>query len=187
MYANPPLNETYLIHFGKKGMKWGVRKKRPDEKQRKETFGPAAINARLERQRKIRQGAVVVVGALAIGLVLSKRGRTAVTNSAVTQYAQQRTARQQAANNPFGKLIRDMRKVKAASVPSPNEMMADARMAGVRNAFNREGAQRLTDRAWRDQARLATMNREMQSTTNGLLSSNYKNLTDDALRRIRGS
>lgn len=179
MYANPPLNETYLAHFGKKGMKWGVRKKRPDEKERKDTF-----NQNLERRRRIRQGAVVVVGALAVGLLLSKRGQIAATNTAVTQYAQTRAARTQAKANPFADLAKRFRDVKAASVPSPNEMMANARMAGVRNEVFKAGNRGLTDRAWRDQARLSSLKRDMDNTTNGLLGGNAQNLAEAARQRL---
>lgn len=170
-------SEEALEHFGTKGMKWGQRKKRADEQDRKKTFGPAAINARAERAQKIRRGAIVVAGAIAIGLVLSKRGRTVVTDMAVTNYAQQRSARSQAAANPISDLARRFRDVKAASVPSPNQMLADSRMAAVRNTFNRSGAQRLTDSAWRDQARLTQLSREMDATTNGLLNGNIAALT----------
>lgn len=179
MYANPPLDETYLAHFGKKGMKWGVRKKRPDEKERKETFGPNA-----ERNRKIRNGVLVAGGVLAVGLLLSKRGRIAATNTAVTNYAQQRAAKQQAAANPFSDLAKRFRNVKAASVPSPNEMIANARMAGVRNEVFKAGNRGLTDRAWRDQARLSTLARDMDSTTNSLIGGNAKNLAEAARQRL---
>ena len=181
MTEKPPLDEYLLAHFGIKGMKWGKRKVRPDEQKRKDTFSPAA---KAERIRRIRNGALVVGGAVAVGLLLSKRGRTAITNNAVTNYAQQRSANNQASANPFSNLAQKFRDVNAASVPSPNEMVANARMAGVRNAVNREGAQRLTDRAWRDQARLSNLTRDMDATTNSLLSGNAQRLADAARQRL---
>jgi hypothetical protein len=166
MIENPPLNEDLLIHFGVKGMKWGHRKQRPDEGERKETFKNA------DRNRKIKVGLAVVGGALVVGLLLSKRGRTKVTDAAVTNFVQSRQARAQAGKNPVANLAQRFRDVKAKSIPSPDQMVADARMARVRNAVDKAGAQRLTDKAWRDQARLSSLTRDMDSTTNSLLRGN---------------
>ena len=149
----PPLDETYLEHFGKKGMKWGVRKKRPDEEQRKKIFQ--------DRARKVLLGAAVVGGALAIGALMTKRGRIKATDAAVTNYVQQRQARAQAGKNPFGQLAQKFRDTKAASVPSPDQMIAEARMAGVRNRVEKAGNQRLADRSWRDAANFQRQARTM--------------------------
>lgn len=165
MIENPPLDENLLIHFGVKGMKWGQRKKRPDESQRASVFNKA--NA-----KKVATGAAVAAGVLAVAAVMTKSGRNKMTNLVTTNFVRTRQAKAQANNSPFGELTNMFREVKASAVPSPNQMMAQARMSGVRNVVDKSGAQRLTDAAWRDQARLAQLRRDMDSTTNGLLNGN---------------
>lgn len=182
MIVNPPLDEAYLAHFGKKGMKWGVRKKRPDEAERKETFGPEA-KARAEKLRKLKIGLAVVGGVAVVGLVMTKSGRTKMTDVAVTNYVQQRTAQAQARGNPFGKLAKQFRDVKAASVPAPDTLIAEARMAGVRDRVFKEGSQKLSDRAWRDSAnfnRIARENNQLGGATQDILRG-----TQEALAKAR--
>lgn len=170
-------DEDVLEHFGVKGMKWGRRKQRSDEDDRKATFQNA------DRNRKIKVGIAVAGGALAVGLILSKRGRTKAIDAATTNYVQSRNARFQASKNPFGALAQKFRDTKAAAVPSPDRLIADARMAGVRNAVNREGNQRITERAWRDSANLRRQARDMDNTTNSLLRGNNRALDLAETRR----
>lgn len=160
MIDKPDLNENLLIHFGIKGMKWGKRKQRPDEAQRKNVFKNA------EQKKKVVIGLAVVGGAIAVGALLTKRGRNKMTDAAVTNYVQQRTARAQANNNPFGQLARKFKETKAASVPSPDHMIAEARMAGVRNQHTRRVNQALTDKSWRDSANFSRKVREMGAAKN---------------------
>lgn len=68
--TKPPLDEALLIHYGVKGMRWGVRRKRPDEAERKARFGPKA--------KKIALATAGVAGALAAGYFLSKNGNVNV-------------------------------------------------------------------------------------------------------------
>ena len=172
MIENPPLDEDLLIHFGIKGMKWGKRKVRPDEAERKKLF------AKGSRSRKVAIGAAAVGGALAISYLMTKRGQTKIADMAVSQYTQTRVARAQAGNNPFGNLAKKFRDTKAASIPSPAEMTAQARMAGVRDRVFKGGSQKLTDQAWRDQARLSQLSRSMSDTTNDLLNGNLSALVN---------
>jgi hypothetical protein len=165
MIEKPPLDENLLIHFGVKGMKWGRRKKRPDEAERSKIFNKA--NA-----KRAARGALVVGGALAVGALLTKSGRTKAVDLATTNFVRSRAAQAQSKQRPFGELTSMFREVKASALPSPNQMMADARMASVRNAVDKSGAQRLTDQAWRDSARLSQLRRDMDSTTNSLLNGN---------------
>lgn len=155
MIENPPLNDDLLAHFGIKGMRWGRRKKRPDEDERKKIFKNA------DRNRKIAVGIAVIGGAAAVALIMSKRGRTKVTDVLVTNTVMKRQANFQRKNNPFGQLAQKFRDTKAASVPSPDQMVAEARMAGVRNQFEKAGNQRLTDKSWRDAANLRRQTREI--------------------------
>lgn len=158
MITNPPLDAVYIAHFGVKGMKWGRRKTRPDEAQRKQIFKNA------EQKKKVIAGLAVVGGAVAVGVLLSKRGRNKVTDVAVTNYVQQRTARAQAGNNPFGQLARKFRDTKAASVPSPQQMMAEAQRAGVEQRSVQRVNRLMTDRNWRQSANFNKAARESLSS-----------------------
>lgn len=60
------LGEDYISHYGVKGMKWGRRKVRPDEAQRKAIFSP--------RAKKIAMGSAAVVGAAAVAVIAAKSG-----------------------------------------------------------------------------------------------------------------
>jgi hypothetical protein len=51
-----------------------------------------------------------------------------------------------------------------------------AGMAEHRNLMNRIGNQRLTDKAWRDAAKISRINREMDATTANLLKSTGQRL-----------
>lgn len=166
-----------LAHIGVKGMKWGHRKKRSDEEERKKTFKNA------DRNRKIAVGLAVVGGAAAVGLLLSKTGRAKVTDAVVTNTVMKRQAQFQRKNNPFGQLAQKFRDTKAASVPSPDQMIAEARMAGVRNRVNLAGNRRLTDETWRNQARLGSLKRDMDESTNNLLKGTDANLRLSEMRR----
>lgn len=187
-FEKPPLAEVHLSHIGVKGMRWGKRKVRPDEAERKKTFGPEA-KARAEKIRKIKMGLAVVGGVAVVGLVMTKSGRTKMTDVAVTNYVQQKTAQAQARGNPFGKLTQKFRDVKAASIPdpsslpAPDNLIAEARMAGVRDRVFRGGSQKLSEQAWRDSAnfnRLARENSEMNNATQNLLRG-----TQDALAKAK--
>jgi hypothetical protein len=72
----PPLNEELLIHYGKRGMKWGVRNVRPDEAERKARFGPKA--------KKIALGVAAVGGAVAAGYILSRNGDMKISAGGLT-------------------------------------------------------------------------------------------------------
>jgi hypothetical protein len=172
---NPPLDDDLLIHFGIKGMHWGHRKQRPDEEERKNTFQNA------DRARKIAIGIAVVGGAAAVAMLLSKRGRIKATDAVVTNFVMKRSAQSQAKANPFGQMARKLRETKAASVPSPDQMIAEARMAGVRNRFEKAGNQRLTDRTWRDQVKLSSLRRDLDSAPSGVINNHL-----EAQKTVRG-
>jgi hypothetical protein len=165
----PELNEDLLIHFGIKGMKWGRRRPRSDEQERKAIFKNA------DRKRKLIVGAAVVGGALAIGMLLSKRGRIKATDAAVTNYVQQRQARAQAGQNPFGQLAKKFRDTKAASVPSPDVMVAEARMAGVRNRVFKASDQVVVDQTRRN---VSGLQRNIQDQGLGDLREVQRKLND---------
>lgn len=62
----PPLDEDLLVHFGIKGMKWGVRK-------RSDSDGNA--KPKMSTKKKVAIGATVAVGAAAVAYILATRGQ----------------------------------------------------------------------------------------------------------------
>lgn len=172
----PELNEDLLIHFGVKGMKWGRRRKRPDEAQRGKVFSKA-------NGVKLAKGAAVVAGVALVAAVLTKSGRTKMVDVATTTFVQNRTAASTARANPVTNLVRRFKDVKASSLPSPASMMADAQRSGARTNFGREATQRLTERTWRDQARLTKMVRDQDLLNTKLLSANDQALANAYFQR----
>lgn len=143
--------EERLVHFGVKGMKWGVRHKRPDEQQRANRFGPKA--------KKIAFATVAIVGAAAVGYVLYKRGGLKMSAGGLTDpksplYSTM-TAGKKAATTTLKK------PVSLKDAPSPQAMMAQARNAGIRNELFKQGNRNLTDATWRSSAGLASEARKM--------------------------
>jgi hypothetical protein len=69
----PPLNEALLIHWGKRGMHWGVRHPRPDEAERKRIFGPRA-----KKYSKDAVNASVSTGAAAVEKTIQASGGTSL-------------------------------------------------------------------------------------------------------------
>lgn len=77
----PPLNEDLLVHFGVKGMKWGVRKQRTSSESEKEPEKQPRFS---EKTRRTATLVAVGVGALAVAvgaIYLSKKMRTWQENS----------------------------------------------------------------------------------------------------------
>lgn len=194
----PELNEDLLIHFGVKGMKWGRRRKRPDEAQRGKVFSKA-------NGVKLAKGAAVVAGVVLVAAVLTKSGRTKMVDVATSSYVSNRTAARTAKANPVTGLIRKFKDVKTASLPKPPSLspaetqniarlqlaqrtrraQEEAQRFARSQAIQREGLNRLTDKTWRDQARMSRLISEMDSTTNGLLDGSLRDLTEASLRRSR--
>lgn len=148
--------DDFLEHYGVKGMRWGHRKVRPDEAERKALFGPKA--------KKIAMGTAAVAGALAVAYVVSRSGGIKVGAGGLTDprsdLYEATVAGKKAATATFARTST----TKLADIPSPESLMADARMAGVRNAVFRENNQRITERAWRDAANLSRIERASNLT-----------------------
>jgi hypothetical protein len=68
----PPLDEA-IVHWGKRGMHWGVRHPRPDEAERKRIFGPRA-----KRHSKAAVIASVSTGAAAVEKTIQASGGTSL-------------------------------------------------------------------------------------------------------------
>lgn len=152
----PDLDGVYLEHIGVKGMKWGVRKKRPDEEQRKKIF----------TRKRVAVGLALTAGALAAASLLTHRGR--VKTSTFSSLSQRK---------PLGSLDGILRN----KTPSPFEMRLQAGMAQHRNLMDRVGNQRLTDQTWRDAVKMNQMTRARFSAgKNGItdVGTIRKNLSD---------
>lgn len=165
----PDINEVYLIHVGVKGMRWGRRKARSDEADRAKVFSKS--NA-----KKAAKGVAVLAGVALVAAVMTKSGRTKMVDVATSTYVKNRSAKNVAKANPVNDLVRRFSAVKVSSVPTPAQMMANAREAAVRTEFDRQGAQRLTEQVWRNQARISQLSRGLDDTTNSLLSGTAANL-----------
>lgn len=74
--TKPPLDEALLMHFGVKGMKWGVRHRRPDEAERRARFSPKA--------KKVALATAGIAGALAVAYLLNRHGNTKISAGGLT-------------------------------------------------------------------------------------------------------
>jgi hypothetical protein len=153
--------EAYLEHFGKKGMKWGVRK---DDS----SGGSSTPRKKMSPNTKVAIGATIALGATTAAFLMSKH--RAVKMRQISMLARTERA--------------------AMSVsPSPFQMRMEAGMAAHRNAMLRVGNQRLTDKTWRDAARMSQMKRARFSakgksvTDMSDLTAKLMNFNDEALRR----
>ena len=167
---NPPLNAVYLAHFGTKGMKWGHRKKRPDEKERAKFF--SKTNA-----KKAGTAVAVVAGVAIVAAVMTKGGRNTMTNIATTNYVQSRQAKAAAGQSPFGPLT-NLYKTTKTSVLTPFEAGARPNRLAVTGtnytpsrllAARQADTQRLVDKTWRDQARMSRLISDMDKPTNPII------------------
>lgn len=148
----PPLDEDLLMHFGVRGMKWGQRKAR-DSGGSTSTAKPYRPHA--NRNHKIAVGlGIAAVGASVAAYILSKQSGTRIGSLAK------------------GAVRAESKAASSILHPSPFAMRMEAGMAAHRNAMGRVGAQKLTDKAWRDHAKIQQMMREMNLTNQNLLSGN---------------
>lgn len=67
----PPLDEDLLVHFGIKGMRWGVRKS---------SSSGGSSKKKMSTKKKVAIGAGVAVGAAAVAFALTRRGKVPVKN-----------------------------------------------------------------------------------------------------------
>jgi hypothetical protein len=160
----PSLEETYLEHFGTKGMRWGVRKIRRDEDQRKKTFGQKAKTA----AKVTGIAAVAVGGAIAVSYLIGNRGRTKVGELAVHNYVVGKERKAQAEQMPFrdlGKKFRDaVESAKPKDLPSPDSIMQTARNPNVQINRSVAGHRRLADNVLKNKARMQKEVDDMYST-----------------------
>jgi hypothetical protein len=161
-------DEDLLIHFGIRGMKWGVRKRRSDEGERKKIFTK-------QNAKKAAIGAAVLGGAAATVYILARRGNTKVpkiqlknpTASDISKLNPIDASRSRAsivgpavayprARTPFAP--------SQAFAPSPFEMQMAAGRAAHANSMRRVGSQKLTRDLWVNQSRLNLLTKEMDKT-----------------------
>lgn len=84
MTEKPSLEDAYLEHFGVRGMKWGIRRKRRDEEERKKIFSPKA--------KKVAIGAALIIGAAATAIAIKKYGGAKIpTTNVVSKVASAKT------------------------------------------------------------------------------------------------
>jgi hypothetical protein len=151
----PTLDEELLMHFGIRGMKWGVRKQKPS--------GGSSSKKGMSTKKKVAiaaGGLAVVAGVAATAYLLKTRGGVKVPKIGPTV--------NRVTNLP-----------PVPKVPSPFEMRLQAGMSAHRTAMNRVGAQQITDKAWRDQAKIAKMARDMEKSNASLLGN-----LDDIRRKL---
>lgn len=155
----PELDDALLAHFGIRGMKWGIRRDR-------ESSGSSGPSKPMSTKKKVAigvaTGVAIAGGAVAVAYMLKGRGdvRLPRVTSAKPLVGQSRPL---------------------SGLPSPFEMRMQAGMAAQRNVINRAGTQRLTDKAWRDSARLSRLTRDMDKTTSNLMRGTDDNMA--ALQR----
>lgn len=163
----PALDENLLIHFGIKGMKWGVKKNGqprllPGARTSMNVghkIGKKIHDARVSRAdkpkmstaKKVAIGAAVVGGAAAATFVLTKTGRTTI-GSLATRFR---------ASKPTTTLIPKKTSITPVShIPSPSQLMSEASQAATRNRGVAPINRALTEKSWRDAALMKRATRE---------------------------
>jgi hypothetical protein len=173
----PPLDE--LVHFGVKGMHWGVRR---DRETGGRSGGAAPTRSKKAIVKKVAIGVGIAAGVAATAYILSKRGGTKVPHISTGKSSSLDNLEKVAGQWRRSQVdreasLKNLEKVAAKwRNPSPFEMRMQAGMAEHRNLMNRIGNQRLTDKAWRDAAKISRINREMDATTANLLKSTGQRL-----------
>lgn len=132
------------MHFGIKGMHWGVRKSRDSGG----SGSSSAPKQKMSTKKKVLLGvgAGIAVGAATAAFILAKRGGIRVPKAETIK-------------KDLG-VIRKTASAFKPLDPSPFQMRLDAGMAAHRNAMDRVGAQQLTDKLWRDAAKVSRTARE---------------------------
>lgn len=172
----PDLDDALLVHVGIKGMKWGVRKARTNEGERKTLF--------TSKQKKIAAGVgVAIAGAAAAIFILANRGKQPLPsvehlvalnrkrpekNSGVA-LIKKTFATDPTSPAPFLRSIGPknapsmsvyQQRLKIAGLDHPGAMQIRAGQAAHEQALARVGNQKLTDKTWRDSAKMAQMARD---------------------------
>lgn len=145
--------EAYLEHFGRKGMKWGVRNAESSEPSSggpskvtprggtaKPRAAAASVKAHMDTRKKVAIGVALTAGALAVAAIMHSRGSLSL---------RPKSGAVNSAEALFG----------TAKAPSPFQMQLDAGRAAQRNVLSRIGNQHLTDKTWRDAAKMSQMTR----------------------------
>lgn len=138
--------EDFLEHFGVKGMKWGRRKVRPDEAERKARFSPKA--------KKIALGTAAVAGALAVAYLANKHGGVKVSslggltdkNSSLYQAT---VAGKRAANYTMSKGVA---RTKMIDIPKAQRALQSPQGQIMQRAAIGIGTKKLADRAQKKKA-----------------------------------
>lgn len=153
----PELDDALLVHFGIKGMHWGIRKSPDSGGSRKpmSTKKKVAIG--------IATGVAIAGGAVATAYLLKTRGEVQLPKINT--------------NAPLGKLGANK---PLSQLPSPFELRLQAARSSNRTLMSRIGNQRLTEQVWRDSAKMSQLTRDMDKTTSGLMRG-----TDDNLAAVR--
>lgn len=171
----PPLDEDLLLHYGIPGMKWGHRKARettgPRRRAAATTTGSSGSGRAAAPQKKgwstkkkvvvAGAGVGIAVGAAATAYILMKRG--GVKTGAVSKIAAKVEARAVSAKAPAVKSpwmpTSYHANYPAVGDPTPQQMRLAAGISAHRNAMRRVGSQQLTDKAWRESANFARINK----------------------------
>jgi hypothetical protein len=85
----PPLDGVYLVHFGVRGMRWGV------------SHDPGGKSLSKRSAKKLAVLATAAAGAAAVSLILGSKGRTMVGEAAMNNFVLNRQRKAQAKINPF--------------------------------------------------------------------------------------
>jgi hypothetical protein len=210
MIEKPPLDEDLLVHFGVKGMRWGRRKAKSESDStsgskkmstaKKVALGAAAVGGALAVAYLIsRRGSTKISDVVSNDFVTGQRQNAKLgSNEFDAMMKQVRPKVPSAPSVPS--LSQRFANTKANSVPPIDNAAMNARIDALRSQAkvpsagglvgdrqiraNVEGNRRLVDKAWRDQARIGLLKRDMDDTTNSLLKGNQQRLEEAARQRL---